>query len=209
MKAVSKVLVGAVCFVGGYAALSAGLYIPAVIKEASKKHRDSCDYLLILGSNVIGAETPCGNLLARINAAAEYLNEHNACVAVPCGSCFRPGQKKSEAQIIAEHLTALGVEENRIIPEDKSTTTFENFEFARKIIEAHAGKDINSLNVAFLTSSYHVFRAAAIAKLCGIENMGKVSCPTGADMPQRLAREYIVAHELLYKLIKNKITKQN
>ncbi len=205
MRALTKALLGAVGAVGGYAAATAGVYMPMVINEALKKHWDSCDYLLILGSGVIGAETPSEQMVSRMKTAAQYLKENTSCVVVPCGGCFRPEQKKSEAQIIAEYLVESGVDSQRIILEDKSETTFENFEFARKLIEEHSGKDINNSNVAFLSSSYHIFRSKNIAKFCGIKNIGKVSAPTGRDMPKRLLREYIVAQELFYKTLKSKL----
>ena len=111
---------------------------------------------------------------------------------------FRDGQKKSEAQIIAEYLIEQGIEESRIVLEDKSTTTYENFEFGTKIIENHSGKALDEVRVAFLSSDYHIHRASIIAKRCGVKNCGKVSCPTPGEAMPRYLREYFVAYELLY-----------
>ncbi|MBR6619165.1 MAG: YdcF family protein [Clostridia bacterium] len=202
MKIFSKVLQG---IVGGYAAASAVLYMPKIIEESKKNYRDNCDYLLILGSGVIGADTPSEQMLSRMKTAAQYLKENETCVVIPCGGCFRPEQKISEAQLIANYLVESGVDEGRIILEDNSTTTFENFEFAKKIIEEHSGKSVNELKVAFLSSSYHIFRSEHIAFLCGFNNIGKVTAPTGKDMSKRLMREYIVMQELVFKTLKNKL----
>lgn len=189
--AVTGALVGAI-------AISAAAYLPFVISDARKKNRDKCDYLLILGGNIIGADTPSPQLAERMKAAAVYLKENPDTVAIPCGGCFRDGQKKSEAQVIADYLTEQGIEESRIILEDKSTTTYENFEFGRKIIENHSGKSVDSVRVAFLSSDYHIHRASIIAKRCGVNNCGKVSCPTPGEAMPRYIREYFVAYELLY-----------
>lgn len=207
MKAVSKVLLGVAGVIGGYAALSAGIYMPMVINESRKNHWDNCDYLLVLGSGVIGADTPSEQMVSRMKTAAEYLNENKTCFVIPCGGCFRPEQKKSEAQVIADYLEKSGIAAERIILEDKSTTTFENFEFAKNIVENHSGKSIDEVKVAFLSSSYHIFRSKHIAGICGIENIGKVSATTGKDMPKRLMREYIVMQELVFKTLKNKMKK--
>ena len=128
-----------------------------------------------------------------------------AAKAVACGGCFRPNQKKSEAKVIADYLVEQGISADRIILEDRSTTTFENFEFARRLIENHAVRDIDDVSVAFLSSSYHIFRASKIAELCGYRGCGKVSCPTPGSAWQRYVREYIVAYELFYNTIKKKL----
>lgn len=191
--------------IAGAAVLSAAAYIPFVISDARKKYRDKCDYLLILGGNVIGADTPSAQLFERMKSAAVYLKENPETVAVPCGGCFRDGQKKSEAEIIATYLVEQGVDAERIILEDKSTTTYENFEFGTRIIENHAGKTLDDISVAFLSSDYHLHRAAIIAKRCGVKNCGRVSSPTPGEAMPRYARECIVAVELLYHdLLKNK-----
>ena len=70
----------------------------------------------------------------------------------------------------------MGINEDRFILEDKSTTTFENFENAFEIIKSHSGKNPNEFKVAFLSSDYHLHRAGIIAKRCGFEKIGKVSC---------------------------------
>ncbi|MBQ8015519.1 MAG: YdcF family protein [Clostridia bacterium] len=206
MKTVSKILLGTVGGVVGFAALTAGLYLPLVICDAKKNHRDKCDYLMVLGGNVIGADTPSPQLFERMKAAAVYLKENTDCFIIPCGGCFRPDQKKSEARIISDYLTEQGIDENRIILEDKSTTTFENFEFALKIIESHSGKNVSEVKTAFLSSDYHVFRASKIAECCGFKAVGKVSCPTPEQASARYLREYIVAFELFAKVLKNRFS---
>lgn len=196
-----KIITGILGGVAGIVAVTAGAYMPFVISEARKKHNDKCDYLLILGGNVIGADTPSPQLFERMKAAAKYLNENEKVIAVPCGGCFREGQGKSEARIIADYLISQGVDAGRIILEDKSTTTYENFEFAADIIKNYSGKEISELSVAFLSSDYHIHRASVIAKQSGFVNCGKVSCPTPGKAMKRFAREYIVAFEMFYKTV--------
>lgn len=199
MNTVSKILLATVGGVAGYLALTAGAYLPFVIRDAQKGYRDGCDYLLVLGGLVIGAETPSDHLLERINTAADYLKENTSCFVIPCGGCFRDGQKKSEALIIKEHLVKLDIDEDRFILEDKSTTTFENFENAFRIIKSHSSRNPNEFNVAFLSSDYHLHRAGIIAKRCGFEKIGKVSCENKKGRLKNYAREYFVAYELLKK----------
>lgn len=197
MKKALKAVFGTVGGIAGYLVLTAGAYLPFVVADAKKNYRDDCDYLMVLGGNVFGADTPSPQLLERMKAAAAYCKENEKCFIVPCGGCFRPEQKKSEAQIIASYLVEQGIDEGRIVLEDKSTTTYENFEFALEIIKNHSGKPVNENKIAFLSSDYHIHRASIIAKRCGLENPYRVSCPTPKEAWKRYAREYIVAYELL------------
>ena len=198
MKKSAAIIAG----LSAYLAVTAGAYMPFVISDARKEFNDKCEYLLILGGDIIGEETPSPQLLDRMRAAAEYLIENTDVIAVACGGCFRKQQKKSEAEIIANYLIEKGVTKERILLEDKSTTTFENFEFGTEIIKNHARKELDDIKIAFLSSSYHVHRASLIAKLSGIKNCGRVSCKTQGSALKRFAREYIVAYELAYKWLK-------
>ncbi len=197
MNNVLKITAAVVGSLAGYLAITAGAYLPFVISDAKKNFRDECEYLMILGGLVIGADTPSPHLEERINCAAEYLKENTTCFAVPCGGCFREHQKVSEAQIIADRLIEKGIDRNRIIVENKSTTTVENFKFAFEIIRNHSSKNINDLKIAFLSSDFHMHRAALIAKKSGLQKPLRVSCPTGKDALRHYVREYFVAYGLL------------
>lgn len=201
---IEKALLYSAIGAASYFAVTAGLYMPFVIKEAKKTYRDNCDYLMILGGDIIGAETPSPQLLERMKEAVKYLKENEQCFIVPCGGCFREGQKKSEAEIIADYLMENGIDKKRIFLEDKSTTTFENFEFAFKMIRKHSGKEINSLKIAFLSSSYHIFRSTVIAKSCGLNAPLKVTAKTPGEAFKRFSREYFVGYDLLYRKITKK-----
>ncbi|MBQ3149974.1 MAG: YdcF family protein [Clostridia bacterium] len=178
MKALPKILLGTAGTVVAGAASVMGAHMTLVFLDAKRNHRDGCDYLLILGCGVIGADTPSPNLVRRMESAVDYLKENKTCFIVPCGGCFREGQKKSEAAIIADYMISHGIDENRILLEDKSTTTFENFLFAKEIIKTHSAGNSDNKKIAFLSSDFHLYRASKIAKLCGFKGIGKVSSPS-------------------------------
>ncbi len=124
------------------------------------------DYLMILGCRV-KVDKPDEMLSLRANAAAEFLLEHKNTVAVCCGGIVHEDQIKSEAQAIKDILLERGIEEERILLEDKSQTTFENFINAKKIIDSRPnGK---SAKIAFLSSEFHLMRASVIASLVGVD----------------------------------------
>lgn len=204
METILKIAGILVVVVLGYFVVTAAAYMPFVIRKSKKKYRDDCEYLMILGGDIIGADTPSPQLFERMKESAIYLKENTHCMIVPCGGCFRPGQKKSEAQIIADYLISQGIAPDRIIPEDKSTTTFENFLFAVDIIKKHSKKDVDDVKIAFLSSTYHIHRSSVIAKACGIKNAGVVSCITPGDAYKRFIREYFVGYDLFFRLITKK-----
>lgn len=135
-------------------------------KKASRGNLDEVpDYLLILGCRVRGTEAE-DILRSRIEAAAVYLKENENVKAICCGGIVHADQYKSEAEAIKDGLVASGIEEERIILEDKSTTTEENFLNAKAIIEELRGD--KEVAVAFLTSEFHLMRASYIAKSVGV-----------------------------------------
>lgn len=151
---------GAAAFTGlaaGFAACEASFKNGTLSREP--------DYLMILGCRVKGDE-PDEMLRLRAAAAAEFLCEHKNTVAVCCGGIVHDDQTKSEAQAIKDILFQSGVEEERILLEDKSQTTFENFVNAQKIITAHSSKADPA--IAFLSSEFHLMRASVIASLVGV-----------------------------------------
>ncbi len=152
----------------GYFVVTASIYVPFVAHDAKKVHNDSCDYLIILGNQVVDEDTPSPLMLERVAKATEYLKANTDCKVVVCGGITTDVQIITEAELMKKLLVEGGISPKRIILEDRSTTTFENFEFAKIIIESHAGKDVKDVNVAFLSSDYHIHRATLIAEHFGV-----------------------------------------
>lgn len=203
MNKKEKIIIGTLAGCVGAAVTGAIGFSGLIIRDAVKDYDGELDYLFVLGGLIIGEETPSEHLMKRIIKAAEYLNDHPGTIAVTCGGCFRNGQKKSEALIIKEHLIKFGVEEERILLEDKSTTTNENFRFGKKIISQHCKKEFYEIKTGFLSSDYHLFRAGIIAEineLPGLHKIGAKSTPK--DFIRGTARELLVAPDLINNYIK-------
>ena len=181
--------------------ITAGAALPVAVfaaKEAvaSKGNaKGEKDYVLILG-HALKNNGPTEVLTLRCKKAAEYLKEHTSTVAIACGGITGEGQTRSEAEVIKELLTANGIEEDRIILEDKSTTTAENFYNAKKLM-TESGKT----EVALLSSSYHLLRARALAKSCGIE-AETIAAPTPKNVKARCFIKEFVAFPFMYMNLK-------
>ncbi|MBQ9913765.1 MAG: YdcF family protein [Clostridia bacterium] len=138
-----------------------GAFIIAEARAHKGNARGKKDYLLILGCRVRHSEAE-KTLRMRAEKAAEYLRENPDTVAIACGGIVHDDQLISEAQAIEEILVSRGIDKSRIIREDKSTTTVENFRNAKAII----GDGSHSL--ALLSSDFHLLRARLIAKKAGL-----------------------------------------
>lgn len=123
------------------------------------------DAVIVLGAGVNG-ETPSLILWSRITAAAAYLEGHPDVPVVLSGG-QGPGENISEAACMRRELTARGVEEDRLLLEDRSTSTAENFAFSKELLEAH-GIDTDTAVIAVVTSDFHCFRAHLIARRAGL-----------------------------------------
>lgn len=163
------------------------------------------DYVLILGTKV-EVDKASELLKFRINKAVDYLKENPNAKAICCGGIVLKNQKVSEASVIKNGLIKGGIDESRIILEDKSMTTLQNFINAKKIIFAENVSD--DTKIAYLSSNTHLFRAGVIAKKAGIKAVGvPAPSPKYIYLPA-LIREYLV-FPLLYKETHNERKNKN
>lgn len=160
------------------------IFVIAEIKAHNGNAEGEKDYLLILGCRVRGNEAE-ETLYMRCEKAAEYLNAHKNTVAIACGGIVHDDQYVSEAQVISDILVSKGIERERIILEDKSRTTVQNFVNARKIIDSMG--EFYSDRIAILSSDFHLLRSALIAKKTGFICQ-TVSAPSPK---QELIKNYI------------------
>lgn len=150
-------VLGAACVTGG-----------RILRAARGGAQAQCDYLIVLGAQVQGT-SPSRHLRERIDAAYAYLCAHPQTIAVVSGG-QGSDEEISEASCMARELAAMGIAPERIWQEDASTDTRENFRFSLALIEekTHARPG----RVAFVTSDYHVYRAAKFAREEGCETVG-------------------------------------
>ena len=92
------------------------------------------DYIIVLGSKVNGTK-PSYSLQYRIDKAAEYLKSHEKTIAIVSGGQGK-GEDISEALAMKQGLIKQNIAEDRIIMEDKSTSTDENITFSKPLIPA-------------------------------------------------------------------------
>lgn len=140
-----------------------------IIGNSSGDENFDADYIIVLGAAVHG-DTPSLSLVERMTAARDYLNTHPYCKAVVSGG-RGDNENLSEAQAMYDWLTSEGISPERIIMEDKATSTYENIKYSYELI------DDSNAKVAVVSSEYHLFRAKLIAGAQGHE-VGAVAAHT-------------------------------
>ncbi|NWO27267.1 YdcF family protein [Leptotrichia sp. oral taxon 417] len=160
------------------------------------------DYVIILGARVKG-EKPAKSLMERIKAATEYLKENPEVKVIATGGKGK-NEGIAEGVAIKRELLKNGISEDRIILEDKSKNTVENFRFSlEKIRNSENGKNKNSENngnrkikVLIVTNDYHIFRSKNIARKVGFDNKdyeiyGLPAKTPLISIPQSYFREFL------------------
>lgn len=163
-KTLWRIVVALVCV--GFAYFIA-VEIP-IIKNARTDPEPGRDYLIVLGAAVHG-DTPSLAMVHRLEGAQEYLEQYPGSVAIVSGG-KGAGENISEAQAMSDWLTGHGIPAERIIMEDKATSTTENLEFSFEIIRSLGGEPDG--NTAIVSSPYHLYRAKSMAAMQGVSAAG-------------------------------------
>lgn len=135
------------------------------------------DYVIVLGAGVKGTE-PSEILRDRIDMAYRYLTEHPEAICIATGG-LGSDEQISEARCIYNHLTAMGIDSERIWLEEKATSTIENFRYSIALIEEKTGAVPERVTV--LSNEFHLFRASVMASDCGL-TADFVAAPTSKPL---------------------------
>lgn len=124
---------------------------------------DDEDALIVLGAAVHG-RVVSPSLAQRLEVAVGYHQRNPEALIVVTGG-QGPQEDIAEAVAARDHLLAQGVPDDVIVVEDRSTTTEENFAFAKVLLDERLDGDYR---VVFVTNEYHVWRAARLAEGAGL-----------------------------------------
>ncbi len=95
--------------------------------------------------------------------AVIYLNENEDVVCIVSGGKGED-EKISEAQAMKEYLVDKGIDEGRILTEDKSVNTLENIKNSVALLGGNGSGEI-----AIITDGFHQYRAGYIAESFGYD----------------------------------------
>lgn len=121
------------------------------------------DAVIVLGAAVHG-KTPSLTLKKRLDKAVEYHKQNPDAIIIVSGG--QGAQEDiSEAEAMKIYLVEHGVESDKIIKEDQSTSTTENFAFSKEILDKQFTADYT---ITFITNEYHILRSELCAESVGI-----------------------------------------
>ncbi len=151
------------------------------------------DALVVLGCGVRGDRVSVG-LARRLDKARAYYDEHPDVLIVVSGG-QGPQETVTEAEAMRRYLVSCGVADDRILKEDRATSTLENLQYSDALLRVLFP---NGCRAALVTSSFHVFRAERIARKLGLD-YGHLGAPSKwYAVPMNNLRELVaIAHEIL------------
>jgi uncharacterized SAM-binding protein YcdF (DUF218 family) len=154
---------------------------------------DGADHVLILGAKLNGEEMSL-SLYNRMEAAVDYLKRNSSATVIVSGG-KGPKETISEAKAMARYLIEHGISKEKIMLEDKSTSTYENLLFSKKWIRPHD-------SVVIVSNDFHLFRAKIIAKRLGYEEVYTLPAKTPKIVLIKLwTREYMaIVKTLLFDM---------
>lgn len=142
------------------------------------------DYVIVLGAQWKDGY-PSYVLQQRLDAAVIYLKENPDTIVIVSGG-QGSNEPISEAEGMAGYLQDAGIESDRIVLEDQSTSTSENLEFSAKYLDREGDR------VVIVTSNFHVYRAVKIAQKKGyVRAEGLAAESHTAMLPNNLLREFL------------------
>lgn len=131
------------------------------------------DAVIVLGAGLRGEE-PSKALRFRLDAAYDYAMQNPKAIVIVSGG-------QGENELIAEstamkrYLVKKGLPEDRIMEEDKSTSTQENLAFSKAILDKTLG---NYDRIVIISNDYHILRAESLAKEAGFTNVTHTAAQT-------------------------------
>lgn len=151
------------------------------------------DAVIIPGCSVHGTK-PSNTLSERIKTGAKYAKLNPKALIIASGG---QGIQEdiSEAEAIKNGLTALGIDSSRIILEDNSTSTSENFIYSKQLLDSIFGNS-TAYSCVYVTNSFHAYRAGKLAAINGLQAHSYSARTLITTAPSNYAREVLAVLQL-------------
>ena len=131
--------------------------------------------IIILGSGSPNCEVS-PTLAARLDEGLQQARTFPAAAVVVSGGQDFGRLPCTEAGIMGDYLLAHGLDPDRLVREDRSTSTAENMHFSRELL---AQRHVRATDpVLVVTSDFHLMRAERIARKAGFRSVFGAAAPT-------------------------------
>lgn len=131
--------------------------------------------ILVLGSGTNHCR-PSPTLRRRLERGLDLARAYPQARVVVSGG-VDPGFGCTEAEVMRRYLRGQGLDEARLLLEERSTSTHENLVFSRTLLE-QAGLDPRHTAIMVITSDFHVPRSLRIARQAGYAQVRAAGAPT-------------------------------
>ena len=142
---------------------------------------EKADYVILLGGGIDKDGKLPASVITRVEKAAEYLNHNPESICVVTGGTLK-WLPYPEAPELKNQLVLRGVEENRILVEDKALDTIQNFQLSAKMLSEYKKADVSEIlktPTIIVTSRFHLRRAERLAHRMGFTDIKGIpaKCP--------------------------------
>jgi uncharacterized SAM-binding protein YcdF (DUF218 family) len=147
------------------------------------------DFVVVLGSGLIGGGRVPPLLASRLDrgqAVYQALAARGSDPVLIVSGGKGSDEQVSEADAMAGYLAARGFPADRIVREDQSASTEQNLAYSQAIMDRLRP----GATCVIVTSSYHVFRTAMIARRSGVRGQVTGARTAGYYWPSATLREF-------------------
>ncbi len=160
--------------------LISGLNLFFICTPRLSDGNENVRYVIVLGGGITKDAKLTNSVQNRVRVASEYLKAHSDSLAVVTGGKGR-FDPCPESDVLKPALASYGIDENRILAENKAKDTIQNFMFSAELFAEHDGISIEEVlasPVAVVTSDFHIARAERLASRMGFSDVYGVASKT-------------------------------
>ena len=189
-----KILLGGL-LLGSVAA--AGILAFVLISGYACQPQQPQEIMVILGAG-LRKDTPSLMLQYRLDKAYEYWLDHPEILIITTGGQGRD-ETCPEGYAMKKYLVEKGIPADQIISEERSTSTEENFLFARQLLE-EAGYSADQPTVV-VTNAFHCYRGREYGEKAGFTQITSLPAgiPLTAFLPSYLREVFAVLYYWVFK----------
>lgn len=117
----------------------------------------TAEYMIVLGAKVKPGGVPSLSLKNRLEEAVKYLNKYPHVKVIVSGG-QGADEDRTEASVMLKYLQDNGIDTNRILVEDQSTSTYENLLFSKELLPT------GTKRITIVSNDFHLKRAKYLAE---------------------------------------------
>jgi len=122
----------------------------------------TAEYVIVLGAKVKPGGVPSLSLKNRLEEAVKYLNKYPHVKVIVSGG-QGADEDRTEASVMLKYLQDNGIDTNRILVEDQSTSTYENLLFSKELLPT------GTKRITIVSNDFHLKRAKYLAESLDFE----------------------------------------